>query len=72
VFHGGAGWTDVILLDDAGQGPTAPGEDGWTLQSDESYTIDGDVLEFDSEASGTITLNDGTEMTFVGVERIEW
>ncbi|MEM7541476.1 MAG: cadherin domain-containing protein, partial [Pseudomonadota bacterium] len=72
-FDGGAGggWTDVIQLQNAtGGDPT----DGWTYQIDSgSITASGDgFVNLSSDASGSITLADGSEVDFLNIERIEW
>ncbi len=71
-FDGGNGWTDTIHLDDVSGGPG--GDSGWTLQLDNgaTYTETDDGLVFDGEASGRIELADGSELTFDGVEKLEW
>ena len=71
-FHGGDGWSDTIQIDDVMGGPG--GDSGWTLQVDEgaSYTQTDNGIQFDAEASGVITLSDGSELTFDGVEKLEW
>jgi Ca2+-binding RTX toxin-like protein len=68
---GGAGWTDTIQLTDATGGPTSG---DWTLDlsaghmvSDASGTV---VLSADS--AGTIAFSDGSEITFSGIERINY
>ncbi|MBT7247755.1 MAG: hypothetical protein HN877_00855 [Rhodospirillaceae bacterium] len=71
-FQGGDGWSDTVQLDDVSGGPG--GDSGWTLQVDEGagYTQTDSGIEFDAEASGVITLDDGSELTFDGVEKLEW
>jgi len=74
VIHGGAagGWTDVIELHGA-DGAGAP-EDGWTV----NFTTGGiddqgaDYMNLLDDSAGTITMNDGSEVTFDGIEKIEW
>jgi len=71
-FQGGDGWSDTVQIDGVDGGP---GDDsGWTLQVDEGagYTETDSGIEFDAEASGVITLADGSELTFDGVEKLEW
>ncbi|MCB2101215.1 MAG: hypothetical protein KDE22_10125, partial [Rhodobacterales bacterium] len=73
TFSGGNGWTDTVQLDGMDGAPNDG--NGWTLvvDGDAGYTIDGDVLTFeDGDASGTVTLDDGSTLTFEGVEKIEW
>ncbi|MES9963052.1 MAG: immunoglobulin-like domain-containing protein [Candidatus Sedimenticola sp. 20ELBAFRAG] len=71
----GGGWTDVIQLNaDAvpdGSDPDAP----WSIQVDGEqvqYDVADHALSLDPDASGVITFSDGSELTFDGVERIEW
>ena len=73
TFHGGAGWADDIRLEDVSGGPNAG--KGWVLTVDGggTYTEGANSLTFDSaDASGTITLDDGSEVTFDGVETVSW
>ncbi|MFK7976667.1 MAG: tandem-95 repeat protein, partial [Halioglobus sp.] len=72
-FDGGSGggWTDSIQL-------SADPEDG---DSPWSITVDGEQVEYDlasgalelqPDTSGVITLADGSELTFDGIESINW
>ena len=73
VIHGGVGggWTDVIELQ--GDGGGAP-EDGWVVE----FTTGGidnqgaDYMNLIQDSSGTITMDDGSLVTFDGIEKIEW
>jgi len=71
-FQGGDGWSDTVQLDGVDGGPG--GAAGWSLQVDEGvgYTETDDGIQFDAEASGSVTLSDGSELTFDGVEKLEW
>ncbi|MBT5353234.1 MAG: tandem-95 repeat protein, partial [Rhodospirillales bacterium] len=71
-FSGGDGWSDTVQLDATAGDFGAPG--GWDVQvdGDMAVTQTENTLEFESEASGTITLSDGSELTFEGVDKIEW
>lgn len=69
---GGDGWLDTIRLE---------GTDGTSLSADEfsieltSGSIEEQAANYanlSDDASGTVTLNDGSEMHFDGLERIEW
>ena len=77
-FAGGTGaWTDTIHLEDVNQGPTATADTpgSWVLETNKSYSLDLDnkTITFDqNNASGTITLADGSELSFSQVEKIEW
>ena len=71
-FNGGDGWSDTVQLEGVDSGPG--GDSGWTLQVDEgtTYTETESGVEFDAEASGSIVLADGSELTFDNVEKLEW
>ncbi len=71
-FDGGDGWTDTISMDGMDGGPGV--DAGWTLQVDDdaTYTQTETGIDFDGDASGTIQLSDGSELTFEGVDKIEW
>ena len=72
-LYGGAGggWTDTIHVDGA-----APGSHGsdWTvnLTSGTINATGGNYLDLSDDAAGTITLQDGSQVSFEGIERIEW
>jgi len=71
-YYGGdaGGWTDVIDLSGVDVGSLAP---GWlALTSGTVDEIGADYNVLSEDAAGTITLNDGSVMTFEGIERIEW
>ena len=72
TFHGGAGWTDSVQLEDVSGGPG--GDSGWTLQVEDgaTYTETANGLEFEGDAAGTIVLEDGSELAFDGLDKIEW
>ena len=42
------------------------------MTADQGYTETEGSIVFDAEASGTITLADGSDLTFSNVEEIEW
>ncbi|MBF0297058.1 MAG: hypothetical protein HQL96_17890, partial [Magnetococcales bacterium] len=76
---GGAGgsWLDTVQLQDAGGAATQSLEHtgDWTLQTNAEYTVDAEhhTIDFtDGDASGTITLQDGSVLEFTNMERIEW
>ena len=65
----GGGWTDAIDLQGVAGGP---GDGDWTIalsrgrivaETDHQVTLSAD-------SAGTITLSDGSELTFNGVERV--
>lgn len=67
TVQGGDGWLDTMQLD------SAPG-DAWSLELDEGSVVeqaDGYVA-LTNDASGTITLDNGDQIQFDGIERIEW
>jgi Ca2+-binding RTX toxin-like protein len=77
TIHGGAGggWTDTIRLEDASGGNDigSYGAD-WTIDLS-SGSVDGqgaDYIDLSDDASGTITLQDGSQVSFEEIERIEW
>jgi len=76
TFSGGegGGWTDVIHLD-ATADPNADPDAPWTITVDGEeleYDLAAQALELDPNSAGVIELSDGSELTFDGVEKIEW
>lgn len=70
TVQGGDGWLDTVQLDGV---DGAPGE-GWSLELDEGSVVeqaDGYVA-LTNDASGTITMDNGDQIQFDGIERIEW
>ena len=75
----GGGWTDIIELQDAGGGSNIGtyGTD-WTLVLDTGSIEASDTdptdgwLDLTDDAAGTITMQDGTEIDFTGVEYLQW
>ena len=66
----GGGWIDVIQLQTVA-GP--PNDASWTLALERGEAVSDDAgLVLSEDSAGTITLSDGSEITFVGIERIEW
>jgi Ca2+-binding RTX toxin-like protein len=75
IVQGGAGsWTDVINVQNAG-GTGAPDAD-WTISidggTDVAVSSNAGFLDLGADRSGTITFDDGSEVSFDGIERIEW
>ena len=70
----GGGWTDVVSLDvDISSLPDP--SDPWTIAvggSEVSYDVNQGFLDLGADVAGSITFDDGSEITFDGVERIEW
>jgi hypothetical protein len=76
TFQGGSGggWTDTIQLN-ADADPNADPENPWTIEVDGNqvqYDLAAHALELNPDTSGVITLSDGSELTFDGIEKIEW
>lgn len=73
IIHGGTGggWTDTIQLMNANNSSVAG---GWTVQLDTGsvQSDDGSTMTLTDDAAGTITLSDGSEIAFDGLERIEY
>jgi Ca2+-binding RTX toxin-like protein len=71
IYGGDAGgWTDVVDLSGVDVGSLAP---GWlTLTSGTVEETGADHMALSEDAAGMITLNDGSVMTFEGIERVEW
>ena len=75
----GGGWTDVIELQDASGGSSIGnyGSD-WTLSLDSgsiesSDTTAGDGwIDLTDDASGTIVMQDGTQIDSTGIEHVQW
>ena len=75
-FDGGSGggWTDVIQLNPDAD-PNADPSNPWTISVDGEqvqYDVADHALSLNPDTSGVITFSDGSELTFEGVERIEW
>ncbi|MHC5112370.1 MAG: cadherin domain-containing protein, partial [Planctomycetota bacterium] len=69
-FDGGGGtWTDAIEL--SGHDGAAAYSD-WTLAGATVVETGSDYLVLSEDSAGTITMDDGSEITFTGVDRIEW
>jgi hypothetical protein len=73
IAHGGSGggWTDAILLQNADGTPV---DGGWTinLTQGEIQANDGNSLTLSDDSAGTITLTDGSQITFDGMERVDF
>ncbi len=72
VKGGDGSWTDVIRLENA-DGTSIAGDD-WTITLDQgsiTSTEDG-AMVLSEDAEGFIQLSDGSEVSFEGIERIEW
>ncbi|MEQ9142836.1 MAG: hypothetical protein RLO08_00620, partial [Parvibaculaceae bacterium] len=73
TVYGGSGssWTDTIQLQGSDGGYL---ETDWTLTLDHGAIEASDIGSYDlsEDAAGTITFADGSEISFDGIERIEW
>ena len=67
---GGAGWTDSVELE---SGVGTYGVD-WTvsIESGSITNTGANQIDLSSDASGTITLSDGSELDFENLEQINW
>jgi len=75
-FNGGeaGGWTDIIRLD-ATADPNADPDNPWAIEingEQVQYDLADHALQLNPDTSGVITLADGSELTFDGIEKIEW
>jgi hypothetical protein len=68
----GANWVDTIQLDQS-LGSLQPGTD-WTisLTSGNIVSQGANELVFSADADGSITFSDGSQMSFVDMERVQW
>ncbi|MEE8271895.1 MAG: hypothetical protein V3R98_09225, partial [Alphaproteobacteria bacterium] len=71
IFHGGdgGGWTDIIQLQHSdGGAPT----DGWTFDLIQGSVVSSgnNQIDLSQDAAGTITMADGSLLTFDGVEKL--
>ena len=68
----GGGWADTIQLGtDGSDDPSNP----WTITVDGQeleYDLAAQALELNPDTSGVVTMADGSELTFDGIEKIEW
>ncbi|OSM04093.1 hypothetical protein [Magnetofaba australis] len=82
-ISGGDGYTDVIRMDGMSSDPVMElGDVGdWTINTEDGYTYvpgsesgeEFDAIVFDdADAAGSITLEDGSEIDFDGIEKIMW
>lgn len=67
----GGGWTDTIQLMNA---DTSAVGGGWTvaLTTGTVQSDDGSNMTLSDDAAGTITLEDGSQIAFENIERIEY
>jgi len=72
VFGGSGGdWTDVIQLQNEAN---APNSGDWTVSITSGSILEStpDHLVLSEDAEGIISMTDGSEIIFEGIERIEW
>ena len=70
----GYGWIDIIKLTDAFAG-TNIGKFGtdWTVELKEgSMIVNANSIDLTNDSDGVVTLNDGSELTFQDIEKIQW
>ncbi len=73
TVHGGdgGGWTDAIVLQNADNSAVGG---GWSvdLTNGSVSADDGSSMTLTNDAAGTITLEDGSVISFDGIERIDY
>ena len=70
VIDGGTGSDTLVVLDANG---VVADPSQWTMALDAgTYTQNGDKFELSSDAKGTITLEDGSVVSFDNIETIDW
>ena len=78
AFHGGGGWTDAIELDTDAYAGTEYPDNPWTLTvngelvGDEEIAAADGALALNPDTTGVITMADGSELIFDGIEEIKW
>jgi hypothetical protein len=74
TFDGGVGWTDTIQLQDVDGGAGVIPVADWTLVLSQGsvQSTNADSYDLSADSAGTIIMADGSELTFSGVEKIEW
>ena len=68
----GGGWTDAI---DISAMAANDSDNPWTIEVDGAqveYDLAAGALEMNGDTAGVISFGDGSELSFEGVERIEW
>ncbi|MBV1951599.1 MAG: hypothetical protein KUG64_05325, partial [Cycloclasticus sp.] len=71
TFHGGDSWTDTVQL----VADPQDGDNPWTITVDGEqveYDLAAGALELQPDTSGVVEMADGSELTFDGVETIQW
>jgi hypothetical protein len=69
TFAGGGGWTDMIQLSGL---DSQAAYSGWTLTGATVTESGDDYLMLSGDSDGTITFDDGSQLAFTDIERIEW
>ncbi len=78
TFHGGGGWADVIELDTDAYAGTEYSDNPWTIAvngeliSDEEIIAADGALALNPDTTGVISMADGSELIFDGIEEIRW
>jgi len=72
TVHGGDGWLDTARLQGTDGGSPQPGDFEIELSSGTIDEQAGSYVALSEDAAGTVTFNDGSELHFDGLERIEW
>jgi Ca2+-binding RTX toxin-like protein len=72
TVHGGAGWLDSVQLQGSNGAALAVGDFNVELSSGSIDEQADGYIALSQDAAGTVTLNDGSELHFDGLERIEW
>ncbi|MBT6385514.1 MAG: hypothetical protein HOJ94_06855, partial [Alphaproteobacteria bacterium] len=72
TVHGGDGWLDSVRLQGADGGALSASDFGIELASGSIEDQADGYVSLSEDAAGTVTLNDGSELHFDGLERIEW
>lgn len=72
TVHGGGGWLDAARIQGADGGAINVNDFGIELTSGSIEEQADGYVALSQDAAGTVTLNDGSELHFDGLERIEW
>ena len=69
---GGSGWLDTVRLQNENGSDVGRGDFTISLDRGDVLSEGEDYLALTRDASGTITMQDNSEMAFDGIDRIEW
>ena len=72
IVKGGSGWLDNIHLEN--QDGSTPSTDNWelTLKSGSVQEQADNYITLSKDSAGTIRFDDGSELNFDGIEKIDW